>query len=83
MIPVAHAGNAALLAPAARVSVIQDAGHFPHKNDPDGFVRILAGFIATTEPARYSRARFRRLLKAGPSSAPVASVQTLRADATA
>jgi pimeloyl-ACP methyl ester carboxylesterase len=65
VIPVEHAARAAELAPRARVEVIPDAGHFPHKDHPQRFARILQDFIRTTEPARYSRARFRALLKAG------------------
>jgi pimeloyl-ACP methyl ester carboxylesterase len=72
VIPVRHASNAAALAPNARVEVIPDAGHFPHKDHPHRFAKIVHEFIRTTEPAAYSRARFRALLKAGPASdAPV------------
>lgn len=65
VIPVRHASNAAALAPRSRVEVIPDAGHFPHKDDPERFVKIVRDFIRTTEPATYSRARFRALLKSG------------------
>ena len=70
VIPVAHAARARALAPDVRVDVLADAGHFPHKDHPEQFVRILDEFIATTEPATYNRARFRRMLKAG-ASAPL------------
>ncbi|TWG91251.1 pimeloyl-ACP methyl ester carboxylesterase [Nocardioides sp. J9] len=81
VIPVRHASNAAALAPDVRVEVLADAGHFPHKDHPGEFARILDEFVSTTEPASYSRARFRRLLKAGasaevPSPAPVVRVTT-------
>jgi len=65
VIPVEHAARVADLAPRARIEVIPDAGHFPHKDHPRRFARILQDFIRTTEPARYSRARFRALLRAG------------------
>ena len=65
VIPVRHANNAAALAPRSRIEVIPDAGHFPHKDHPHRFARIVQDFIRTTEPATYSRARFRALLKAG------------------
>jgi pimeloyl-ACP methyl ester carboxylesterase len=68
VIPVRHASNAAALAPRARVEVIADAGHFPHKDHPRRFATIVHDFIRTTEPASYSRARFRALLKAGPAA---------------
>jgi pimeloyl-ACP methyl ester carboxylesterase len=70
VIPVRHANAAAELAPNARVEVIPDSGHFPHKDHPQRFARIVQDFIRTTEPATYSRARFRRLLRNG--AAPVA-----------
>jgi pimeloyl-ACP methyl ester carboxylesterase len=76
VIPVRHASSAAALAPKARVEVIPNAGHFPHKDHPERFAKILHDFIRTTRPARYSRARNRRLLRdgqVGPVS-PLASV---------
>ncbi|MEQ6902057.1 alpha/beta fold hydrolase [Nocardioides sp. YIM 152588] len=83
VIPVSHASNAAEIAPGARVEVIDDAGHFPHKSDPERFVRLLDDFISTTEPARYNRARWRRLLLAGPTSSvtPLTSVRSPGASA--
>jgi len=63
VIPVSHANNAAQLAPKARVEVIPNAGHFPHKDHPQRFAKILHEFIRSTQPAQYSRARWRGLLK--------------------
>lgn len=65
VIPVSHASRVAELAPRARVAVFDDAGHFPHKDHPQRFAKLLHDFVRTTEPASYSRARFRALLKAG------------------
>ena len=79
VIPVRHASNAAALAPNARVEVIPNAGHFPHKDHPERFAKILHDFIKSTRPARYSRARVRRLLRdgrVGPVS-PLASVSEI------
>jgi pimeloyl-ACP methyl ester carboxylesterase len=67
VIPVSHAAHAAELAPEARVEVIPNAGHFPHKEHPERFVKIVQDFIKTTQPASYSRARWRRLLQRGPA----------------
>jgi hypothetical protein len=53
--------------------VIPHAGHFPHKDHPQRFAKIVHEFVRSTEPARYSRARFRGLLKTG-RSAPVSPV---------
>ncbi len=69
VIPVRHASNAAALAPKARVEVIPNAGHFPHKDHPERFVRIVQDWISSTQPAVYSRARWRTLLKSGQGTA--------------
>jgi pimeloyl-ACP methyl ester carboxylesterase len=68
VIPVSHAGHAAALAPAARVELIPDAGHFPHKDHPQRFVKILNDFIRSTQPASYHRGRWRQLLRNGPAT---------------
>ena len=81
VIPVRHASNAAALAPNARVEVIAKAGHFPHKDHPQRFAKIVHDFVSSTQPATHSRARFRGLLKTG-RSAPVSPVASVR-DATA
>ncbi len=65
VIPVRHAGYTAELAPAATVEVIANAGHFPHKDHPQRFMKIVNDFVRTTEPAVYHRGRWRALLKAG------------------
>lgn len=76
VIPASHAENARVLAHDVRVAVLEEAGHFPHKNHPDEFVRLLDEFVSGTEPAVYNRARFRRLLKAGgvPPAVPLSTV---------
>ena len=70
--------------PDARVEVLPHAGHFPHKDHPQRFAKVLHEFIRSTEPASYSRARFRGLLKSGrtTSTRRIASVAPLR-DVTA
>ena len=65
VIPVSHAALAAELAPGARVEVIANAGHFPHKDHPERFVRIVNDFVRKSQPATYSRAKFRTLLRNG------------------
>jgi pimeloyl-ACP methyl ester carboxylesterase len=70
VIPVAHASNASALAPTARVEIIPNAGHFPHRDHPERFARIVRDFIRTTEPAHYDRERWRDLLEDGASRLP-------------
>jgi len=76
VIPVSHAARAAELAPKARIEVVPNAGHFPHKDHPERFVRIIHDFVRATSPASYSRARWRRLLEQGtPVRAPAEVVE--------
>jgi pimeloyl-ACP methyl ester carboxylesterase len=70
VIPVRHSSNASALAPDATVTVLPDSGHFPHRDHPEQFVRLLDEFVGSTEPSVYNRARFRRLLRTGSSVAP-------------
>ncbi len=72
VIPASHAALAAEIAPGARVEVIANAGHFPHKDHPERFVRILNDFVRKSQPATYSRARFRNLLRNGRVPAGIA-----------
>ena len=75
VIPTSHAQRAAELAPKARIEILPTSGHFPHKDHPDLFVKVLHDFVHTTRPASYSRARWRRLLQRGAEApAPLAAV---------
>ncbi len=47
------------------VHVLNDAGHFPHKDHPEEFCRLVTEFIASNEPAHYHRGRWRALLRRG------------------
>ena len=76
VIPVKHAGNAEQLAPKARVEVIPNAGHFPHKDHPHRFAKVVHEFIRSTQPASYSRARWRNLLRSGAAPAPAEATVT-------
>jgi len=67
VIPATHAENVARLAPGAMVEVLPNSGHFPHKDHPDRFVRIVQSFVKATQPASYHRGRWRQLLRDGPS----------------
>ena len=80
VIPVRHAGNAAEMAPGCTVEVIGNAGHFPHKDHPQRFVKIVNDFVRTTQPATYHRGRWRALLKAGKQTPLPASVRSLQAE---
>jgi pimeloyl-ACP methyl ester carboxylesterase len=65
VIPVAHAQIAHDAMPGSRLEVFPDAGHFPHHQDPDRFLEVLADFIDTTDATTFDRTRWRRLLRDG------------------
>ena len=54
------------IAPSAEVERIADSGHFPHKDHPERFGKIVRDFISSTRPASYHRGRWRTLLRNGP-----------------
>jgi pimeloyl-ACP methyl ester carboxylesterase len=64
IIPVEHAYRAHGLLPGSRLEIFEDAGHFPHAEQPARFAELLTDFIAQTEPARGDPAFYRELLRA-------------------
>jgi pimeloyl-ACP methyl ester carboxylesterase len=63
IIPVSHATNAHRAIPGSRLEIFDDAGHFPHCEDPERFVETLVGFLDSTEPGRFSEHDWRQLLE--------------------
>jgi pimeloyl-ACP methyl ester carboxylesterase len=68
VIPVKHAKTASVVAPGAVVEVLGNSGHFPHKDHPERFVKVVNDFIRSTQPATYHRGRWRQLLRNGPAT---------------
>src|ERR687889_2884094 len=56
IIPVRHGRAASEMIPGARFEVFPDARHFPHRDEPRRFVKVLSDFIETTEPAHVTDA---------------------------
>jgi pimeloyl-ACP methyl ester carboxylesterase len=50
MIPSGHGSAAADLVAGSRFELIPGAGHYPHEDSPELFARLVADFVATTEP---------------------------------
>ncbi|MDX3189409.1 alpha/beta hydrolase [Streptomyces sp. MN03-5084-2B] len=74
VVPSGHALRAHRAMPGSRLVLFEGAGHFPHRSDPERFLEILREFLAQTPPARYDRARWGKLLRAGrPAEAPEAA----------
>jgi len=65
IIPVEHGRAACDLIPGCRFEIFPDAGHFPHRSDPRGFVRVLDDFIQSTDAAEVTDDDFRELLRSG------------------
>lgn len=65
VIPVRHVRTAREVAPSARIEVLPDSGHFPHKSHPDRFVKVVHDFVRESQPARHSKALWRRHLRSG------------------
>ena len=70
VLPVSHTHALESIAPGAVVEVFANSGHFPHKDQPERFVRVLHSFIRNTRPATYHRGRWRALLRNGAGPGP-------------
>jgi pimeloyl-ACP methyl ester carboxylesterase len=62
IIPVEHAEPAHEAMPGSRLVLFDDAGHFPHLDDPLRFSRTLEAFFQETEPARVDAGMMRELV---------------------
>jgi pimeloyl-ACP methyl ester carboxylesterase len=82
IIPVEHAQPAHEAMPGSRLELFEEAGHFPHLDDPLRFARTLEGFFHGTEPARLDTGIMRELvLGRDPKSA--AALEQLQRDHSA
>ena len=50
IIPSGHGSAAAEHIAGCRFELIPGAGHYPHEDSPELFARVLADFVATTDP---------------------------------
>jgi pimeloyl-ACP methyl ester carboxylesterase len=65
VIPAEHTRAAGRLAPASRLEIFEESGHFPHLEEPDRFADLVAAFVAETKPARFDRAAARQRIIEG------------------
>ncbi|HEX3826684.1 MAG TPA: alpha/beta fold hydrolase [Sporichthyaceae bacterium] len=77
VIPVAHGRVLNSAMTRSRLEVFPDAGHFPHRSNPDQFLAVVREFLSETAPASYDAAQWRKLLRRGPAATAVA--ETLEA----
>lgn len=66
IIPVSHAYTAHTAVPGSRLQVFEQAGHFPHQDEPDRFAQAIIDFLATTEPTVTDREMLRARLATTP-----------------
>jgi pimeloyl-ACP methyl ester carboxylesterase len=65
IIPVEHGIAAHELVPSSRLEVFEDAGHFPHVDDPQRFLDVVLDFIDSTDPADTDAEAWKDMLKSG------------------
>ena len=65
IIPVEHGLAAHELVPSSRLEVFENAGHFPHVDDPQRFLDVLLDFIDSTEAADTSSESWQAMLRTG------------------
>jgi pimeloyl-ACP methyl ester carboxylesterase len=70
IIPAAHAHIAHERVPSSRLEIFEDAGHFPHVDEPQRFIEALTDFMDTTEPAELAPERWREMLMKGGAPVP-------------
>ena len=68
VIPADHGRIVHAAMPGSRLEIFPDAGHFPHHAEPERFLAVVRDFLAGTDPASYSVAEWRALLRAGRSA---------------
>lgn len=68
-IPVQHGREAHEMIPGSRLEIFEDAGHFPHWQDPERFSSCLVDFMTTTDPAEASPELLRTLAREAESVA--------------
>ena len=65
IIPVEHGLAAHELVRSSRLEIFEEAGHFPHMDDPQRFLDVLLDFIDSTEPADTEAVEWKDLLMSG------------------
>ncbi|MFD3811482.1 alpha/beta fold hydrolase [Rhodococcus sp. NPDC058639] len=71
VIPVGHAYLAHSAMPGSRLEVFRGAGHFPFRDDPLRFLRVVENFLDNTAPLQFDEESWRRLLVSGVSESRI------------
>jgi pimeloyl-ACP methyl ester carboxylesterase len=65
VIPVSHGHLAHAAMPNSRLEIFRGSGHFPFRDDPMRFLRVLEGFLDDAAPLHFDEARWRQMLVSG------------------
>ncbi|MBM7461255.1 alpha/beta fold hydrolase [Rhodococcus coprophilus] len=71
VIPVGHAYLAHSAMPGSRLEVFRGAGHFPFRDDPLRFLKVVENFLENTAPLQFDEETWRRLLISGVSESGI------------
>ncbi|MDV2475784.1 alpha/beta fold hydrolase [Rhodococcus zopfii] len=71
VIPVGHGYLAHSAMPGSRLEVFRGAGHFPFRDDPIRFLRVVEEFLTSTPPLEFDADRWRQLLMSGVSESQI------------
>jgi pimeloyl-ACP methyl ester carboxylesterase len=63
VIPIAHTRTAHDVLPDSRLEIFDNAGHFPHIDQPQRFAHLLCDFLVTATPAEVDTPSMRRQLR--------------------
>ncbi len=64
VLPVDHSQNLPTMS-TSEVHIFDRSGHFPHKDHPEMFTKLLVNFCEEKAPAPYHRGKWRALLRRG------------------
>ena len=73
VIPVDHAYSAHATIPGSRLEIFEQSRHFPHRDEPVRFTKVLLDFLRTSEPTPFDRVDFRERLAGRDDSPPPTS----------
>ncbi|RVW03954.1 alpha/beta fold hydrolase [Rhodococcus xishaensis] len=65
VIPVSHAHLAHSAMPGSNLEIFENAGHFPFRDDPLRFLKVVEDFLQSTAPLEFDPDRWRELLVHG------------------
>jgi len=65
IIPVEHGHAVHERVPTSRLEIFEQAGHFPHVDEPLRFIEVLTEFLDDTPAAEVAPERWRELLRRG------------------